>query len=548
MRYTRRLSLTAGAVLMILACSLVLQGATREAGSRPVHRGALEFASGEIIVGMEAGATRRDLRELNRRNGARIEEELPGDEVSLVDLPPGLAVREAVALYERSPQVEYAEPNYRIEAEKTPNDADYYRSWGLHNTGQTILGVAGVADADIDAPEAWDVTAGAAVPVAVIDTGVDVRHRDLAANVWKNPGEVAGNGRDDDGNGYVDDVNGWDFYNADASVYDPEDGEEHGTHVAGIIAAAGNNDAGTTGVSWRAKIAVLKFMGPDGGYVSDAVAAIDYAIAQGIKISNNSWGSEWNSRTLREAIARADAAGHLFVAAAGNAGADNDSLPHYPSSYSLPNVVAVAASNNRDRLAPFSNYGAASVDLAAPGVAIYSTLPGGKYGHYSGTSMAAPHVAGVAALLKGEYPSLDNAGLRDRILAAVDRRAAFEGRLLTGGRLNAAGALNRDGKSALLPADATKPTISAVRPKRTRDRTPLIAATVRDERTNLRKKSIRLYVDGRRKTRFSYDAKTDRLRHESRRLSYGRHRVRIVARDAAGNVVAKSWILRVVRR
>src|SRR5918999_1287399 len=269
---------------------------------------------------------------------------------------------------------------------------------------------------DADAPEAWNTGTGtAATVVAVIDEGVDVSHPDLRNNIWKNPGEVPGNGVDDDRNGYVDDVNGFDFANDDASVYDPDpidgSGDEHGTHVAGTIAAEGNNGAGITGVNWQAKVMALKFLGPNSGSTLDAVEAINYAVAKGADISNNSWGYVGSpSRSLKDAITRADNAGLLFVAAAGNGGADgvgddndaNSTNTNYPSSFSNPNIISVAATDNRDRLASFSNFGASTVDLGAPGVNVLSTLPGNRYGYYSGTSMATPHVTGVAALLKSQ--------------------------------------------------------------------------------------------------------------------------------------------------
>lgn len=197
------------------------------------------------------------------------------------------------------------------------NDSDYPKLYGLNNTGQT----GGTADADVDAPEAWNTTTGDTLTVvAVIDEGVDINHPDLKNNIWTNSGETAGNGIDDDKNGYVDDVNGWDFYNKDRTVYDSGDGDKHGTHVAGTIAAEGNNSLGVVGVNWKAKIMPLKFLGPDGGYTSDAAAAIDYAVNKGVKISNNSWGGGGANQTLLDAIKRADIAGHLFVAAAGHAG------------------------------------------------------------------------------------------------------------------------------------------------------------------------------------------------------------------------------------
>jgi thermitase len=214
---------------------------------------------------------------------------------------------------------------------------------------------------------------------------VDINHPDLRNNIWTNPDEGPANNTDDDRNGYVDDVNGYDFANGDASVYDPDPvsggGDDHGTHVAGTIVAEGNNNLGVVGVSWRTRIMPLKFLGPNGGYTSHAIKAFNYAVAEGAKISNNSWRGGGSSQALLDAIKKADASGHLFVVAAGNGGADgvgdnNDNTPHYPSNYDSPNVISVAATDNRDALASFSNYGSSSVDLSAPGVNVLSTLPG----------------------------------------------------------------------------------------------------------------------------------------------------------------------------
>ena len=477
----------------------------------------------------------------------------------MVDLPRDLSVTEAVRAYEDSPDVAYAEPNFKVYPSVAPNDPNYRDLWGLNNAGQT----GGTPDADADAPEAWDTTTGSPdTVVGVIDEGMDVNHPDLKGNIWTNPGEVAGNGIDDDRNGYVDDVNGYDFANNNSSVYDPDPisgkGDEHGTHVAGTIAAVGNNGIGVAGVNWDAQVASLKFLGPQGGYVSDAVEAVNYAVAEGMDISNNSWGiGSGRSQSLEDAIRRADDAGHIFIAAAGNGGADgagdnNDATPEYPASYGLPNVVSVAASDDTDRLAAFSNYGATSVDLAAPGVGILSTLPGGRYGRYSGTSMATPHVAGVAALIKSQTPGLDDAQVKAKLLGFVDGKASLQGKVATDGRLNAVRALTENTQEplAVTNTDTTKPRVSSPRPApggSTRDRTPKIAATVTDAETNLRQDSIKLSVDGNRRSGFSYDAGTDRLTYTPPRLAYGRHTVAVFAKDDARNTTTYTWGFKVVR-
>ncbi|NLA25752.1 MAG: S8 family serine peptidase, partial [Bacteroidales bacterium] len=323
---------------------------------------------------------------------------LPGMQV--LQLPEDITVAEAVAAYSRDPNVLYAEPNYYYYADSIPVKPDYQdllaaaptltaRSgsgdgsgggripddplfdelWGLHNTGQTIEGKTGTVDADIDAPEAWSLTTGSRdVIIAVIDSGVMYTHPDLAANIWENPGEIPGNGIDDDGNGYIDDVYGWDFYDDDN---DPDDLTGHGTHCAGTIAAVGDNAVGIAGVMWDAKIMPLRFLGPDGkGYTADAIRAIRYATDMGADIISCSWGGGNYSQALKDAIDETPA---LVVCAAGNDALDNDLNPEYPSSYDCENIIAVAASNSAEDLASFSNFGATSVDVAAPGESILST-------------------------------------------------------------------------------------------------------------------------------------------------------------------------------
>jgi len=253
--------------------------------------------------------------------------------------------------------------------------------------------------------------------------------------MWRNPDEIAGDGIDNDANGYVDDWRGWDFFNDDNN---PQDDEGHGTHVAGTIGAQGNNGAGVTGVNWNVTLMALKFLDANGsGTTEAAVRAVLYASAEGADITNNSWGGGEFSQALYDAIAEADRRGSLFLAAAGNSTADNDSGSHYPSNYELPNVVAVAATNELDELAYFSNIGRHTVNLAAPGTNIYSTVLGGLYEHYSGTSMATPHVAGTAALALAAFPDATHVGLKSLLLRTVDPKPALTSRTTTGGRLNA---------------------------------------------------------------------------------------------------------------
>ncbi len=388
-----------------------------------------------------------------------------GSQVRVVELPPGMSVPQGIQHIRQ--QLEkanvaaaldrriYVEPNYLwYPLEVPPNDPYFRYLWGLHNEGQAFMEPLGIPltgrpDADIDAPEAWAQREDASdVIVAVIDTGVDISHPDLRDIIWVNEGEIPDNGIDDDGNGYVDDVHGWDFYHDDNTVFDDAVDDDHGTHVAGTIAAVANNSTGVAGIAWGAKIMPLKFLGPDGGATSDAIRAITYAAQHGATLSNNSWGGGGYSEALRLAIKEA---GILFVAAAGNDALDNDIFPHYPSSYDLDNVIAVAASDWVDGLASFSNYGQQSVDLAAPGFWILSTVPGG-YDWFAGTSMAAPHVAGAAALLIAAFPEMPQypgapgwspgqETIKDRLLDSTEHRAAFVGKMQTEGRLNLYNAL-----------------------------------------------------------------------------------------------------------
>ena len=508
------------------------------------------FAPGRILVKVEDSAPAGAIASVNRENDARVEDKIPHSGVSVVDLPADLSVNEAVELYEASPQVEYAEPDYEVtlaQSALAPNDPGFSNMYGLNNAGQT----GGTPDADIDAPEAWSATTGKPdTVVAVIDTGVDIYHPDLNDNIWTNPDEIAGNGIDDDANRYVDDVHGWDFANDDASVFDSAADDKHGTHVAGTIAAEGDNGMGVAGVTWQAKIMPLKFISPGKGYVSDAAEALRYAVDEGAKISNHSYGyydycGGCFSKTLRDAVDYAAGKDHLVVAAAMNGGSDwvgddNDQNPVYPAGHEGANVISVAASDQRDALTSFSNYGATSVDLAAPGPSIYSTYPNNTYGNGSGTSMATPHVTGVAALVEAQNPDLDTAGIKNRILESMDKKASLEGKTVSGGRLNAGRAFG------------VAPIITTWRPRHNatiRDRTPTIRMTLEDQEPELTADRIELYIDGTQRWGFTYDQTNDTLAYTSGRLSFSRHSVHAVVRNAEGlEVDTRTWEFRVVRR
>jgi subtilisin family serine protease len=335
---------------------------------------------------------------------------------------------------------EYVEPDFHVQVLQTPTDTSFTNGdlWGLQNTGQN----GGVAGVDINTVSAWSISTGSfSVTVAVIDTGVRYTHQDLAGNMWINPGEIAANGIDDDGNGYVDDVHG---INAITATGDPMDDHNHGTHVAGTIAATAFDSGRHVGVAYDARIMALKFLDNTGnGSISGAISCIDYAITKGATIMNNSWGGYGYSQALKDAVDAANAAGILFVAAAGNSGTDNDASPLYPASYDAENVISVAAIDRTGELAYFSNFGASMVDLAAPGVAILSSTASSdsSYEYFDGTSMATPHVAGVAALLASEYPTANITELRARLLQSTTPLSSLSGQVTTGGLVNAGGAL-----------------------------------------------------------------------------------------------------------
>jgi thermitase len=331
------------------------------------------------------------------------------------------------------PGVELVEPNYIYEINQIPDDSGLNNLWGLKNEDKSNGGV------DIDAEAAWGITTGShEIVVAVIDTGINYEHPDLANNMWKNELEANGEpGVDDDENGFVDDVYGYDFANNDA---DPKDDNNHGSHCAGTIGAEGNNGIGVVGVNWKVSLMALKFLKGNGsGTLSGAIQSIDYATQMGADIMSNSWGGGGQSAILEEAIERAEEAGILFVAAAGNARSNNDTRPSYPASYETANVISVAATDRDGTLARFSNWGVQSVDIAAPGVDIYST---GRIGYrfLSGTSMATPHVSGVAALLLEQNPNLTYQELKEALYRSSEPLPSLEGRIAHG-HLNAYEAL-----------------------------------------------------------------------------------------------------------
>jgi subtilisin family serine protease/uncharacterized protein YigE (DUF2233 family) len=428
---------------------------------------------------------------------------IPG--MRVVQLGAGVSVDAAVAAYSASPLVDYAQPDFRIHLESIPNDPLFNQQWDMHNTGQD----GGTPGDDIGATAAWNLTTGTGnTVVAVIDTGVDYNHQDLYDNIWINQAEIPtsrkANLLDVDGDGritfydlndprnqgtgkitdinhdgridaadilapmqktggvdnglggwadgisehndtaHIDDLVGWNFV---ANNNNPMDDHEHGTHVAGTISAMGNNGVGIAGIDWNVRIMAVKILDSTGnGAASDVIRGLNYAVANGAMISNNSYGGDPFSQALLDALNNARAAGHIYVAAAGNGnflgiGQNNDQTPFYPASYNLDNVVAVAATDSNDQLATFSNYGAKSVDLAAPGVNILSTLPNNSYGFLDGTSMATPHVTGALALVRDLHPTWTYTQVINQVLNNVDPLPSLQGKVVTGGRLDLAKAI-----------------------------------------------------------------------------------------------------------
>ena len=345
---------------------------------------------------------------------------------------------EKIENYENDPNVAIVEPNYIVKLqEMVPNDEKFAELWGMRNTGQQ----GGEAGADLGVTKAWMQTTGSRdVKVAVIDTGVDYNHPDLKNNIYENPGETGldengedkrTNGIDDDANGYVDDWHGWDAVNGDN---DPMDGHSHGTHCAGTIGAEGNNEIGVAGVNWQVSIIPIKIF-RDGGSTTTAaiIAGISYANTIGADIQSNSWGGGNFSDGVYDVIREARDNGALFVAAAGNNYKnDNDARPFYPASYDLDNIVSVASMDRKNKISSFSNVGLTSVDVAAPGSSILSTIPNNGYGVKSGTSMATPHVAGVLALIKSKFKDADYKSLRTRLFTTSERVQVLEGQIAHG--------------------------------------------------------------------------------------------------------------------
>ena len=377
-----------------------------------------EHAADRLIIKFSEDVSESMIQAASRQYGIKVLRKYETTGAYLIQVPKTLDLAKGIEALRKYNAVKYIQPDYIETLNAKPNDPSYSQLWGLKNSGQN----GGTPGMDIGVEEIWDTTTGSNdIIVAVIDTGIDYNHPDLKANLWTNKGEIAGNGKDDDGNGIIDDYYGMCAKGAGTITGDPMDDDEHGTHCAGTIGAVGNNGVGVVGVNWKVKLMALKALHPvpgqnASGSQADIITCIEYAIKHKANVISMSLGGTGYNAAYYDMLNRARAAGILVVAAAGNENSNNDDIPQYPSDYSLDNIISVAAMDNNGKPASFTNWSATSVDVAAPGVNIYSTLPGGGYGNMSGTSMATPHVSGLAALLMSAYPSANYALIRDAIL------------------------------------------------------------------------------------------------------------------------------------
>src|ERR1044072_2784404 len=450
-----------------------------KAPSERTKKKSLDAVPGEILVRFRAESKSKQLGRhvLTEKSGRQIPFSVKAVSPKF-EIVEGLRVAQvnpvdtstAIEALRARPDVVYAEPNYIRRAFVAPNDPRYPELWGLNNTGQQVdfEGHSGFPGNDIRAEQAWAITTGSRnVVVGVVDSGIDINHEDLHDNIWTNPGEIAGNGVDDDGNGLVDDIHGWDFAHNDATVFDyteptyppsqnyAGDFEDHGTHVAGTIGATGNNSIGVVGVNWQVNLLPLKFLTEDGfGSTSDLLSALTYAKAMrqlwessggtkgaNIRVLNNSYGGFGFSQAEPDGIRSLNDAGMRFVVAAVNEGLSNGSLPVYPGNYISPNLISVAASQSVGIKSFFSNYGAATVNVTAPGESILSTTPKNTYTLFDGTSMSAPHVSGSAALLCALSPGITVQKLRSLIMYTGYPAPWISGSLSTKRAIDAAKAL-----------------------------------------------------------------------------------------------------------
>lgn len=430
-------------ILFVVLITISIHGKTdnKLPDSKNSNLEQIESVPGEYIVRLKhsnSNLSSMNMKLLSQSLGSYIKSRIPAQNIVIIKRPTFETKSSVINTLSNNPLVDVVEPNFIYKANRLPNDPLLVQLWGMKNTAQKDSGgQPGTAGIDIGAEQAWDIETGSdKMLVAVIDTGVDFDHPDLVNNIWTNEAELNGVvGIDDDNNGVIDDIHG---FNAVTGKGDAKDDHGHGTHCAGTIGGSGNDGKGIVGVNWNVKIMAVKFLASNGsGSLENALKAIDYATKMGAKVLSNSWGGGGFSQTLLDSIKRSNEAGALFVAAAGNDGSNNDTKPSYPASYDVPNIISVAAITNRGDKATFTNYGKRSVHLGAPGVNVYSSILAGGYQSMSGTSMAAPHVSGVAALVWAHEPNLTAQELKTRLLKTVRPIPSLKGITKTGGMVNA---------------------------------------------------------------------------------------------------------------
>lgn len=405
-----------------------------------------EAVPGEYLVKLkpEAAFAKMSTQALSQSFQAYIKNQISDLNLVVIKKAVFETRKSVIETLSQNPYVEYVEPNYIYRINRTPNDPMLGQLWGIVNTGANDSGGSvGTSGVDVDAVRAWDIQTGSKdVIVAVIDTGVSYNHPDLKDNMWINEVEANGlPGVDDDNNGVIDDIHGANFVDATKPTGNPMDDQGHGSHCSGTIAAKGNDGVGIVGVAWNARIMGVKFLSASGsGTLEGAVQAINYANKMGAKILSNSWGGGGFTQSLKDVIEQSNANGALFVAAAGNDSNNNDSSPTYPATYDVPNILSVAAINNKGAVASFSNFGRNKVHVAAPGVNVLSITTSG-YQSWSGTSMAAPHVSGIAVLLASQEPNLTGVEMKDRIIATSKPFSTLKTKVKSKGIANAYNAL-----------------------------------------------------------------------------------------------------------
>ncbi len=414
----------------------------KDGSAREMRLATVRDLGGKVLIGYHSAPGQQDVLAIEQQGG-RVKRVFTCVPV-IAAVVPVSDVESFLDAWDHNPAVDYVEPDYLRQPAGVPDDPYFVSQWALDNN----------SDIDIDAPEAWDLTTGdPSVIVGILDGGIDVTHQDLNPNMWVNPGEIPGNGIDDDLNGYVDDIAGWNFYNDNSQLFPGDYRDDHGTHVAGVIGAQGNNSAGTAGINWGVNLMGLKFIGNDGGSVSHEIEGIQYASDNGARIINASFGGYGFSATEEAAIAAHPDI--LFIASAGNDNVDTDVTPYYPACYSLPNLISVTAIDQTGDLCYWgvedgSNWGPMTVHIAAPGDEILSTFPGG-WELFSGSSIATAHVSGVAALLLSVDPTLPPVVLRDLILDNAEPHQALSGLTATGGIVNAFAAVSATIETADYP-------------------------------------------------------------------------------------------------